>query len=426
MEKPEVVELHCGAGTQILQWVGCTACARLAYVRGEVMGRYVPQSIMTAEGQVLDIHIVLNEMFKDGDELRVEYSDGPVAYKARWEGRPVTPPFEWGDGGEVVPPHDAWLRHLDMRTHELDRLVDPDLAKQAGATERDLQAAKDMLYQNAGALQAVFTLYEFQGEASVESVSRMNLVQFRALTINSKLVTAAFAAEKVDEIFTLIAASARGTNSKLDSSGVANINFLGFLIGLVHIAFARATAINAAGPALPMSERSLAAKLEVVISGHLAAYVLPDLSKKVDRFAVAYTPGAKLLLQKGRRLTEQTLNSCRLKRVLAPEVRVELKYLCSHLIEWKLLGKEFTFADLAVMVLFAKQPTGDAERFVLQPHPLNFNYDEFERLLVAITYFLYMLRKRKDPIEEYLGEMMDYIYRKAGVLQTAARNDEDQ
>ena len=38
---------------------------------------------MTPEGEILDIHIVLNEMFKTGDKLFVEYSDGPVAYKAR-------------------------------------------------------------------------------------------------------------------------------------------------------------------------------------------------------------------------------------------------------------------------------------------------------------------------------------------------------
>jgi len=108
VEKEHTVELFCGIGSQLLQWVGYTACARLAYARymslintassrmsvqqawvkrppcrGEVMNRYVPQSVMTPEGEVLDIHIVLNEMFKSGDKLFVEYSDGPIAYKAR-------------------------------------------------------------------------------------------------------------------------------------------------------------------------------------------------------------------------------------------------------------------------------------------------------------------------------------------------------
>ena len=43
----------------------------------------MPQSVLTPEGEILDIHIVLNEMFKSGDKLFVEYSAGPVAYKAR-------------------------------------------------------------------------------------------------------------------------------------------------------------------------------------------------------------------------------------------------------------------------------------------------------------------------------------------------------
>ena len=53
------------------------------YYRGEAKNTYVPQSVLTPEGEILDIHIVLNEMFKSGDKLFVEYSAGPVAYKAR-------------------------------------------------------------------------------------------------------------------------------------------------------------------------------------------------------------------------------------------------------------------------------------------------------------------------------------------------------
>lgn len=33
VEKEHTVELFCGIGSQILQWVGYTACARLAYAR---------------------------------------------------------------------------------------------------------------------------------------------------------------------------------------------------------------------------------------------------------------------------------------------------------------------------------------------------------------------------------------------------------
>ena len=50
---------------------------------GEVYGRYVPQSIQTKDGLPLDIDIVVNELFGDGDDIYVEYSNGPTPYRAR-------------------------------------------------------------------------------------------------------------------------------------------------------------------------------------------------------------------------------------------------------------------------------------------------------------------------------------------------------
>lgn len=47
------------------------------------MGSYVPQSVMTKDGKPLDIDIVLSEFLQNGSELFVEYSRGPIAYKAR-------------------------------------------------------------------------------------------------------------------------------------------------------------------------------------------------------------------------------------------------------------------------------------------------------------------------------------------------------
>ena len=43
---------------------------------------------------------------------------------------------------------------------------------------------------------------------------------------------------------------------------------------------------------------------------------------------------------------------------------------------------------------------------------------EFERLLVAMSFWLYQQRKRtKEPVEEFLGAFMDFVYRKSGALQ---------
>ena len=50
---------------------------------------------------------------------------------------------------------------------------------------------------------------------------------------------------------------------------------------------------------------------------------------------------------------------------------------------------------------------------------------DFERLIIAMTHYLHQVRKRKEPLEEYLGEIMDFVYRKAGVLQEAGLKDDD-
>ena len=90
----DTVDLFCGEGEQILQWIGYAACSRLAYKRGEVYGRYVPQAINNRDGQPLDINIVINEIFNDGDEVYTEFSNGPVPYRVRCglSPSPATPP----------------------------------------------------------------------------------------------------------------------------------------------------------------------------------------------------------------------------------------------------------------------------------------------------------------------------------------------
>ena len=45
------------------------------------------------------------------------------------------------------------------------------------------------------------------------------------------------------------------------------------------------------------------------------------------------------------------------------------------------------------------------------------NYDEFERLLHALSFRMYHLEEsREETFEEFLGETLDDIYKKSGVL----------
>ena len=52
----------------------------------------------------------------------------------------------------------------------------------------------------------------------------------------------------------------------------------------------------------------------------------------------------------------------------------------------------------------------------LQPVPLALSNEQLERLLLAITHHMYAMKKQHHPFEEFLGETLDYVYKKSGVL----------
>lgn len=95
------------------------------------------------------------------------------------------------------------------------------------------------------------------------------------------------------------------------------------------------------------------------------------------------------------RLTEQTLDSCQLKRTRGALVKVDLRWLCNHLTKWGLLGREFSLQDIALIAAFAKQRSTDPEAFVLHPQPLEYDYNEFEKLLLGIAWHIYLARGKK-------------------------------
>lgn len=421
----DAVDVYCGEGQQILRWLGHAACARLAHKRGDVLGSYVPQAVLDKGGQVLDVDIVLNEVFGDGDDVHVEYANGPAAYQVRWEGRPRTPPFQWDGDAEVVPPHDAWLRELDLRQEGLAALLEPDLVAQDPSTANaDLERTKDLIIQHAGGLQMMFWCYTCEGGAgSPDQICRMTLPQFRALMQAGKVITGQYPPERIDELYTAIATSEITLNRKAEGGkGVSWFNFTDFLVALVHVGQQRFAAESFAGAA----PSPLSTKLLSLLQQSFMAHVYPDMQRRVEKLQAGLTPSAGALLRKSRRLTEQTLERCQLKRVRAAQVTVDLRYICKHLQQWNLLGNYFSLHDIATIAVFAKQSATDPEQYNLQPMPLACNYDEFERLLLGISWLTYTLRKKHDPFEDFLAEMLELVYRKAGVLVAAPKPAEPQ
>ncbi|KAL6756834.1 hypothetical protein V8C86DRAFT_2641855 [Haematococcus lacustris] len=416
----ETINLYCGDGEQILHWLGVTACARLAYTRGDVYGRYVPQSVTNKDGQPQDIDIVVNEIFSNGDEVFVEYSNGPVAFKVRWEGRPRTPPFKWGERGEILPPHDTWLRELDLKHEGLGGLVEVELLRtDPTLLDKDLGKTKELLMHHAGALQMMFYYQSAEGATAGDQLGAITLPQFRGLMTSAKVVTSRFPPEKVDEVFTTVATGAQTLARKVDNkSGVSSFDLLDFMIGVIRVAHARFATENP-GQA---SYQQLSFKLMSLIKDCFAIYTFPELTKKLARFESATNnAAAALLLKRGRKLVEQTLDSCQLKRVRSSIVKVDLRWLCTHLQRWNLLGRDFNLQELAIIAIYAKQASSEPERFVLHPHPLEYNYSEFERMLLGIAHHIYVTKKKTEAFEEFLGETLDSIFKKAGVLMEVGK-----
>jgi len=57
--------------------------------------------------------------------------------------------------------------------------------------------------------------------------------------------------------------------------------------------------------------------------------------------------------------------------------------------------------------------------------PLEYNYAEFERLLLGMAYHIFIAKKKPRKFEEYLGEMLDTIFRKAQVLVEVVNENMD-
>lgn len=76
-------------------------------------------------------------------------------------------------------------------------------------------------------------------------------------------------------------------------------------------------------------------------------------------------------------------------------------------------------------VVCAPQTKSDPDHFALHPQPLELNYVEFERLLLGMAYHIFVTKKKAGAFEEYLGEMLDSIFKKAGVLVEVAKDRQD-
>jgi hypothetical protein len=98
----------------------------------------------------------------------------------------------------------------------------------------------------------------------------------------------------------------------------------------------------------------LSDKMDNLLTDCIAKNIYPDLSARIAKFTAVHPRAVAIMLSKGRRLTEQTLDSCQMKRSKCTELEVELKHVAHHLGKWRVLGHDMSFPDLAAVTLHAK------------------------------------------------------------------------
>merc|ERR1711934_80411 len=375
-------------------------------------------------------------------------------------------------GGESALGSPAdWVDEIDLKAHGIDELMEDEI-RLINGVEKDLKETKEVLKRYAGALQAFFIYYENEVEAGSSTIpDRMRITHFRSLFLDARVTSDNYPVQRLDDCYNqarTVFARRAGQPEDLQ------MRLPEFLVGTVHVAAGvfrvrTAAALKPADGCTSGAEGypQLSAKLTHLINDFLLPNLAPALSQRVAALEDALTPETEELLAKGRRLTEQvgwctgcyiavleaenlsdsrgrcttdnapfhlyeTLDSCQLRRVHREERRLEKCYLAQHMSRWGYVPHKVDETSLAVLTLFAVNQQPDVAHFPVRRHPMDLSYDEFERLLLAVAYHIYVTSgahkaANDDDVPllfvEFLGDVLNDIYERAGVL--SVHNDRD-
>ncbi|KAK9840438.1 hypothetical protein WJX74_009947 [Apatococcus lobatus] len=327
---------------QVLGWVAAASCARFAHVRMLDPTQVQPQAIMTLDGRVLDPSVLVRAYLREGSEVQVHYAPGPVTFSSRWQGRSEEAPFAWGPQGEVFPPHDAWLRQMDMSKCGLANLQ--AAGSSAVAFQADLLAAKEVLIANAGHLQTIFLVANLQStDMPLDLIGYITQSQFRNLLAASKVLGPQLAADAADDAFLQATQAFKGFINT--STQAPTLSLQGFFIALLRVSTIWSGDLNAS------KEAPISNGLEQLLDVCLIPNAHPSIAERLHMNPGTLQP----VWSCSRRLANSPKRPWRPASTVALlQVNLEVQHMAQYLINWKLLGNEFLLSDLAYMVVFAK------------------------------------------------------------------------
>ena len=376
-EKGEVATacVDCGHGEQILRWLAFAACDRVAHLANLPAGTFVPQAVMSREGIVEDVDAMIRARYADGDGLVVRFSRGPEAFTARWEGRPTTPPaaesltastgvtgLEPSPANEALSlsrtsaqtretddaeaPHDAagvaWLEErLDFDALGLGALVgDSAGSSRTGARAEELAAARAALLAHAGGLQALFKLYESDGDVEMRDVDKMNLEQFRRFMVDAKAIEfgpQTITAADVDSCFN---EALKRKGGEKEQKGVAKtLDAVAFLVAVFRVAAKKYDLAVIKAPDVGFAE--LHRRLDHFVEAHVREFLCGAFEGMHENLARAFADeDARAEMQKAQRLIAQTTKMCMPRRPPGAEWSVYVHDLTKNATEWGVLGDD--------------------------------------------------------------------------------------
>jgi len=420
---------------------------------------------MKTAGAPLDVDIIINEMFEDGDAMFVEYSSGPAQFTSRWAGRPRTPQFKWVDGDVhvEVEPHDMWLQKINLSS---DLYSDglPDLPLGA-LSEEQLALALEVVIKHVNVLQLCYVVYtgasdltSAQQQASQLSVSdlldRLNLNQFtfnnfRALLLDGNMTKDRDPKDpKTVNGFDLLAAeehvwirtlhtSQRYKDAAVVGQTVSTYDFADFLRMVVSLAAAKYTVEATVAESEELMAVPLHERITNLIEIHIIGSVLAKIREQLEQIEESVTPAVNELLERASELITVTLDTTVFKRTKASrgkETEVDLQHLLKHIKNWGILeqleepNKTIPLAWAYAVACNAKEPSPnfrlveDLTSTPFQRVPLVISESLFPHFLYAILLDVYHATKpaEQKQFEVFIANMLDRCFRESGAI---ARRD---